>query len=116
MQYARRVALAYFFRSLLKEFIVEGFIAERPYYDARMVFVALYHIVDSVPKGGAPALALHKRGLFAHAVEVVHFDIGFVYDIHAKLVAKFVEVGAVGIVGGSDSVDIVFFHLQDVAP
>ena len=56
-----------------------------------------------------------ERRLFPHVVKVVQFYVGFVYDVHAEFVAEVVEVGAVGVVRCSYRVDVVLFHLEDVA-
>jgi len=89
-----------------------GFVAQRPDYDGRMVFVALDHCPAPRHKR-IPPFGFSRRGL-AFAPQVMAFDIGFVDNVQAQFVAQVVPVRYVGIVRRSDGVDVVLFHQFDV--
>ena len=44
----------------------------------------------------------------------MHFKVGFINNIEAVFVTELVENRGVGIVGGSDAVDIVLFHQHKI--
>ena len=111
MHQARGVALLYPCGGVLKSLAIHSLIAQRPKYNARMVLVALYHILYPIESRSLPSLA--DWAVFI-GVEFVHFDVGLVYDVHSKLVAQIVKRRMVGIMRCAYGVDIVFFHRKNV--
>ena len=53
---------------------------------------------------------VHQRTDIAHILTAVGFHIRLVDDVKAQTVAKLVETRVIGIVGGTDAVDVVFLH------
>ncbi len=85
-----------------------------------MVFVALYKQFLAVEHCGLPFGEECRLYDFSFVVEfgVAHsvgFDVCFVNEVYAVPVAKLVPQRRLGIMGGSDSVDIVLLHCADIA-
>ena len=78
-----------------------------------MVVVATHHAVDAVDAGAFPfALATRHDGVLGEDVSgqgpaAVGFEVGFVDQVDAVLVAQFVPAFLVRVVRGADGVDVV---------
>ena len=97
-------------------------VAQRPHDDAAAVFVSLIQARGAVDIGLAPFRRVGKRRparpvplalpVVAHAVR---FQIGFVNDHEAELVAVFEESRVVWIVRGADGVAVGLFQQSEIA-
>ena len=87
------------------------FVAQRPEDYAGMVLVPFHQALGSVHIGLFPV------GMVGEAVPGMHavgFDVGFVTYIQTELVAQAREPGIVGIVGGTDHIDVVGLHNHQI--
>ena len=87
-------------------------VAHTPHDDAGMVLVALNETDSTIHMGLAPF------GILAHHVISIAIAmtllIGLVHDIDAPAVAEFVEVLAIGIMRGTQEIDVSLLHQAQV--
>ena len=88
-----------------------GFVAEAPDDDGGVVDVGVNHLHVAGDVGGAPLDGMRKRLLAV--VILVALDVRLVFEIDAILVTEVIPVGAVGIVGAADVVDVGALHEHD---
>ena len=92
-----------------------GFIAQTPHDDTGMILERFHHALHPVHERLFPVSPV--AGVRALLVaEAVGFNVTFTEHIQTVLVAQFVEDRGVRIVAGTDGVDVVALHLQDVVP
>ncbi|MFT6862178.1 MAG: hypothetical protein ACJAVK_000733, partial [Akkermansiaceae bacterium] len=100
------------FGAFLEADAIARFVAEGPHDDGGVVLDGMNHVGDAIKMGGGPGGVFGERFFFvAHAVG---FDVRFGDDVEAVFVAKFVEAGIVGIVGGADGIDVELLHELEV--
>ena len=106
--------------ALEKCFAEGALVSERPNDYARAVLISFNKCRVSVGNAGCKEIVLRilfpKRNIIATVTgtSTVHFKICFIHYIDAKFVAKQIEFGTVGIVRGSDCVDVQLLHQVDV--
>ena len=93
-----------------ERFAVSAFVAERPEKNTSMVAIRQNHVAHT------PAHLLRPSSVRTrHAsCKSVSFEVVFAHNHNAVLVAKLVEMAAVGIVRSSYAVDVVFFEKKDI--
>ena len=100
----------------------EGLVSTAPEQHAGMVLVPLIEgihavrqpgqIFHTVPRKGVGHRMLAPDDRFPHAMR---FQVGFVHHVQAQFIAQGVEGALVGIVAGTDGVDVIALHGEQVA-
>ena len=85
------------------------FIAKRPGHDAGVIFVPLCHRNSPVHMGSFPHGAVSCMVVVV-GPEVMGFEVHLIPHIQAVFVAELIKAGVVGVMGGSDGVEIVLLH------
>ena len=93
-----------------ERFAVSAFVAERPEKNTSMVAIRQNHVAHTPAHLLRPSSARARHA----SCKSVSFEVVFAHDHDAVLVAKLVEMAAVGIVRSSYAVDVVFFEKKDI--
>ena len=88
---------------------VGHFVSDRPGHDGGVVLQPLIGGLSSVHgqlvKSGLVVVVVHQS---------VRLHIGLAHDVHSVLIAQPVQVGIIAVVGGTDRIDVVLLHKEDV--
>ena len=89
-------------------------VTDRPHNYARVVFVALKQSLYSVEEGFRPIFTVGNKVPEFHVGAAVALYISLVDNVKSKLVTKRHKARIVGIMAGSDRIDIVTLHNKKV--
>ena len=98
----------------------ERFVPHRPDHHRGTVFIPVYISLNTVHHFVLIFRLIHQNRAVVYISHAVYFqvtvglDVGLVDDVKSILVAHFVKYRRVGVVAGSDCVDIVLFHQHQV--
>ena len=92
---------------------VARLVSEGPGDDGRVVLVPLHHAARPVEVRLHPVRVVRER-LVGVEADAVRFDVGFVHDVEAVLVAQLVPPGLRRVVRRADGVDVRLLHQPDV--
>ena len=87
---------------------VASLIAEAPHDDRSVIAVTVYHTLDAVHEGRYPRF--HVRDALVGMV----LEVGLIAAVETVVVKHGIHAGCVGIVRGTDSVDVVALHEQHI--
>ena len=111
----------YVVATLIEHRAVVAFVAERPHHDTRKVLVPLVEphlaVVNAVVEKSAVGKFLPDNVIMCTAVtaRAVTFDVGFVHNVKAEIVAELVKFGDIRVMRRSYRVDVALFHNFEVA-
>jgi len=88
-------------------------VAQRPNNNRGKILVTLIHAHNSVKVRWLP-FCFRGKGLVTFVADPVTFDIRFVYDIQAQLIAQLIKFLVVGVVRAPHTIEIEIFHYGDV--
>ena len=104
-------------------FSAKGFISTGPNQNRSMVLVPLVHGIHPVQHHGIPlgSIAGHHC-LLRHCASgcrlpgTMRFQVTLPYHIDSQLIAKLIELGRVGIMAGTNGIDIVLLYRNQILP
>ena len=95
---------------------VASLVAQRQDGDAGIVLCAAVHILNAVHVSLFPVGVIGQRATrFAFVAHAVALNVGFVIDVKAILIGKFINAVSLRIMAQPDGIDVVLLHQRKVA-
>ena len=121
MYKAVRIQFTEFLRHIKRNFSAERLVSDRPDQDCRMILVSLITGVDTIEHHRLPVhIVAWNHGILRHQSVVggipgtVRFQIVFRDHVQTVFVAQFIDSRCIRIMAGSDRVDVIALHRQNV--
>ncbi|MNK99608.1 hypothetical protein D3C87_1200140 [compost metagenome] len=98
----------------LQVFSKTTFITGRPGYDAGKVFIAFPHPLNPVQVSILPK-GIVRQGKLRGKAHAIAFNVGLIYHIQTVLIAQFIPAFCIGVMAGTNGIDVQLLHQPDVA-